>query len=122
MDHLHSGRLDGFCLASADSDTTRLAARIREQDVDVFGFGEQNTPESLRRVFRRFTCTENRLPDARADVEATGGRAKPLQPPNAATPIILRDMCANARVPGLRGNLESPNCRQATRFRLAIVR
>ena len=40
MDLLHSGRFDGFCLVSSDSDFTRLAARIREQGVDVFGFGE----------------------------------------------------------------------------------
>ena len=41
------GRFDGFCLVSSDSDFTRLAARIREQGVDVFGFGEQKTPESF---------------------------------------------------------------------------
>jgi hypothetical protein len=35
MDLLHSGRFDGFCLVSSDSDFTRLAARIREQGVDV---------------------------------------------------------------------------------------
>jgi hypothetical protein len=44
MDLLHSGRFDGFCLVSSDSDFTRLAARIREQGVDVFGFGEQKRP------------------------------------------------------------------------------
>lgn len=48
MDLLHSGRFDGFCLVSSDSDFTRLAARIREQDVDVYGFGELKTPEGLR--------------------------------------------------------------------------
>ncbi len=31
MDLLHSGRFDGFCLVSSDSDFTRLASRIREQ-------------------------------------------------------------------------------------------
>ena len=41
MDLLHSGRFDGFCLVSSDSDFTRLAARIREQGVDVFGFGDR---------------------------------------------------------------------------------
>ncbi len=39
MDLLHSGRFDGLCLVSSDSDFTRLAARIREQGIDVFGFG-----------------------------------------------------------------------------------
>ncbi|RUU20325.1 NYN domain-containing protein, partial [Mesorhizobium sp. M6A.T.Ca.TU.002.02.2.1] len=55
MDLLHSGRFDGFCLVSSDSDFTRLASRIREQGVDVFGFGEQKkTPESFRQACRRF--------------------------------------------------------------------
>jgi hypothetical protein len=59
MDLLHSGRFDGFCLVSSDSDFTRLAARIREQGVDVYGFGEQKTPESFRQACRRFIYTEN---------------------------------------------------------------
>ncbi|MBU4529503.1 MAG: NYN domain-containing protein [Hoeflea sp.] len=90
MDLLHSGRFDGFCLVSSDSDFTRLAARIREHGVDVFGFGEQKTPESFRQACRRFTYTENLLPDAPANVEAAGSKTKPLQPPSAATPIIRR--------------------------------
>jgi hypothetical protein len=61
MDLLHSGRFDGFCLVSSDSDFTRLAARIREQRVDVFGFGEQKTPESFRQACRRFVYTETRI-------------------------------------------------------------
>ena len=44
MDLMHSGRFDGFCLVSSDSDFTRLAARIREQGIAVYGFGEQKTP------------------------------------------------------------------------------
>ena len=62
MDLLHSGRFDGFCLVSSDSDFTRLASRIREQGVDVYGFGEQKTPESFRQACRRFIYTENLLP------------------------------------------------------------
>jgi uncharacterized LabA/DUF88 family protein len=69
MDLLHSGRFDGFCLVSSDSDFTRLAARIREQGVDVYGFGEQKTPESFRQACRRFIYTENLLPEAPAPDE-----------------------------------------------------
>lgn len=90
MDLLHSGRFDGFCLVSSDSDFTRLASRIREQGVDVFGFGEQKTPESFRQACRRFTYTENLLPDAPANVESSRSKSKPLQPPGAAAPIIQR--------------------------------
>ncbi len=71
MDLLHSGRFDAFCLVSSDSDFTRLAARIREQGVDVYGFGEQKTPESFRQACRRFVYTENLLPEAVAPDRTT---------------------------------------------------
>lgn len=90
MDLLHSGRFDGFCLVSSDSDFTRLAARIREQGVDVFGFGEQKTPESFRQACRRFIYTENLLPSAPANVPEATSSTKPLQQPSAAVPIIKR--------------------------------
>jgi uncharacterized LabA/DUF88 family protein len=90
MDLLHSGRFDGFCLVSSDSDFTRLAARIREQGVDVFGFGEQKTPESFRQACRRFIYTENLSVTAPADSQDTTSAAKPLKSPNAATPIIKK--------------------------------
>jgi uncharacterized LabA/DUF88 family protein len=89
MDLLHSGRFDGFCLVSSDSDFTRLAARIREQGVDVFGFGEQKTPESFRQACRRFVYTENLLPVAANNKDATASQ-KSLQPTSAATPIIKK--------------------------------
>src|SRR5216684_5014154 len=88
MDLLHSGRFDGFCLVSSDSDFTRLAARIREQGVDVFGFGEQKTPESFRQACRKFVYTENLLAGtANKDAAPT---PDPLQPVSAAAPIIKK--------------------------------
>jgi uncharacterized LabA/DUF88 family protein len=89
MDLLHSGRFDGFCLVSSDSDFTRLAARIREQGVDVFGFGEQKTPESFRQACRRFVYTENLRPGAAADGQEPAQKSS-LQPPSAATPMIRK--------------------------------
>jgi uncharacterized LabA/DUF88 family protein len=90
MDLLHSGRFDGFCLVSSDSDFTRLAARIREQGIDVFGFGEQKTPESFRQACRRFVYTENLLASAPANEPEAAPSAKPLQSPAAAAPIIRK--------------------------------
>jgi hypothetical protein len=93
MDLLHSGRFDGFCLVSSDSDFTRLAARIREQGVDVYGFGEQKTPESFRQACKRFIYTENLVPPAPvAEVAGAAPRAEPAagkQPAAAAVPLIL---------------------------------
>jgi hypothetical protein len=91
MDLLHSGRFDGFCLVSSDSDFTRLAARIREQGVDVYGFGEQKTPEAFRQACRRFVYTENLLPEAPAPdrpVRPDARRSPTLKPPSAARDLI----------------------------------
>ena len=88
MDLLHSGRFDGFCLVSSDSDFTRLAARVREEGIDVFGFGEQKTPESFRQACRRFIYTENLLPKAEtADARET---SKPLQSLTHAKRILSK--------------------------------
>jgi uncharacterized LabA/DUF88 family protein len=57
MDVLHTGRVDGFCLVSSDSDFTRLATRIREAGLVVYGFGERKTPEPL---WRRATSSSTR--------------------------------------------------------------
>ncbi|RZT97277.1 OST-HTH/LOTUS domain-containing protein [Ancylomarina subtilis] len=44
MDILYTAKVDGFCIVSSDSDFTRLAVRLRESGMQVFGFGEQKTP------------------------------------------------------------------------------
>src|SRR5438045_7794243 len=44
MDILYTGRVDGFCIVSSDSDFTRLATRLREAGMKVFGIGEKKTP------------------------------------------------------------------------------
>ena len=45
MDILYTGRVDGFCLISSDSDFTRLALRLREAGMKIIGMGEKKTPE-----------------------------------------------------------------------------
>ncbi|MCK8779429.1 NYN domain-containing protein [Rhizobium sp. NTR19] len=90
MDLLHSGRFDGFCLVSSDSDFTRLASRIREQGVDVFGFGEQKTLESFRQACRRFIYTGNLIPHQTVEGADAAPPAPPLQPLSAATRIIRK--------------------------------
>jgi uncharacterized LabA/DUF88 family protein len=92
MDLVYSGRMDGFCLVSSDSDFTRLASRIREQGIDVYGFGEQKTPESFRQACHRFIYTENLLPDS----PAVSGREAAPEPksskksPSAAVPLLKK--------------------------------
>lgn len=58
MDLLYTERFDGFCLVSSDSDFTRLAMRIREQGLMVYGFGEKKTPRPFVSACNRFIFTE----------------------------------------------------------------
>jgi uncharacterized LabA/DUF88 family protein len=59
MDLLYSNRFDGFCLVSSDSDFTRLASRIREEGLLVYGFGEKKTPKAFVAACDKFIFTEN---------------------------------------------------------------
>jgi uncharacterized LabA/DUF88 family protein len=58
MDLLHTARFDGFCLVSSDSDFTRLATRLRESGMTVYGFGEKKTPISFISACDKFIQTE----------------------------------------------------------------
>lgn len=58
MDLLHDAPLEGFCLVSSDSDFTRLATRIRESGLVVYGFGERKTPEAFVAACDKFIYTE----------------------------------------------------------------
>jgi uncharacterized LabA/DUF88 family protein len=58
MDLLYSGKLDGFCIVSSDSDFTRLASRLRESGHTVYGFGEKKTPRAFVSVCDKFIYTE----------------------------------------------------------------
>jgi len=57
MDLLHSSKFEGFCIVSSDSDFTRLATRIREAGVRVFGFGEEKTPAPFVAACNKFIYT-----------------------------------------------------------------
>jgi uncharacterized LabA/DUF88 family protein len=111
MDFLHSGLFDAFVLVSSDSDFTRLAARIREQGLDVYGIGEKKTPEAFRMACKRFIYVENLGSDDEAPVpeprpegsrnEASAGQieTKPAsrrekEPPQKAIPLIAAAMRA----------------------------
>mgnify|MGYP003938880761 CR=1 FL=1 len=112
MDFLHSGLFDAFVLVSSDSDFTRLAARIREQGLDVYGIGEKKTPEAFRMACKRFIYVENlgvgegadegaadqpaSAADQREGRGAGGGpiRREAKEPPLKAVPLIAAAMRA----------------------------
>ncbi len=58
MDLLYTQKLDGFCIISSDSDFTRLAHRIRQDGILVYGFGKRQTPKAFTAACDRFVYTE----------------------------------------------------------------
>ena len=58
MDLLYTGNFDGFCIVSSDSDFTRLASRLRESGLVVYGFGEKKTPKPFVAACDKFIYTE----------------------------------------------------------------
>lgn len=58
MDLLYTNNFDGFCIVSSDSDFTKLASRIRESGLIVYGFGEQKTPSAFVSACDKFIYTE----------------------------------------------------------------
>jgi NYN domain-containing protein/OST-HTH/LOTUS domain-containing protein len=86
MDLLYSGRFDGFCIVSSDSDFTRLAARLRESGLTVYGFGERKTPKPFVAACDKFIYIENLTfaeTAAAPDVES-------LKPPARASAAQLK--------------------------------
>jgi hypothetical protein len=77
MDLLYTGHLDGFCLVSSDSDFTRLAARLRESGLTVYGFGERRTPAPFVAACDKFIHLDNLV-------------AVPDQPDASARPDVAR--------------------------------
>lgn len=59
MDLLYTGKFDGFCIVSSDSDFTRLAGRLRESGLVVYGFGERKTPKPFVSACDKFVYIEN---------------------------------------------------------------
>jgi uncharacterized LabA/DUF88 family protein len=58
MDLLYTDKFDGFCIVSSDSDFTKLASRIREAGLFVYGFGEEKTPKAFVSACDKFIFTE----------------------------------------------------------------
>lgn len=62
MDLLYTHRFDGFCLVSSDSDFTKLASRIREFGLVVYGCGVRTTPKPFVAACNKFIYVENLTP------------------------------------------------------------
>ena len=98
MDLLYSGRFDGFCIVSSDSDFTRLAARLRESGLTVYGFGERKTPKPFVAACDKFIYIENlrfneaAASDASDTSDASGAGVKPARRGPAAAAELKADI------------------------------
>ncbi len=71
MDLLYSEKYDAFVIVSSDSDFTKLASRLRESEMYVFGVGEKKTPISFKNACDDFILTENLFSDDSSNTEKT---------------------------------------------------
>ena len=94
MDLMYTGRFDGFCIVSSDSDFTRLAQRLREEGLMVFGFGEKKTPESFVAACDKFVYTEVLRPEVATP--AVPAVAKPAAANKTAKPTAAKASPAKA--------------------------
>lgn len=94
MDVLHTRSVDGFCLVSSDSDFTRLATRIREAGLVVYGFGRRDTPEAFVAACDKFIYTEILRAEPEEQKTAEVAELPKLRP------MILTALDATAREDG----------------------
>ncbi|AZC39737.1 NYN domain-containing protein [Pseudomonas chlororaphis] len=101
MDLLYTRRFDGFCLVSSDSDFTRLAGRLREEGLMVYGFGEAKTPEPFVKACDKFIYTEILRPQDATESAAQGDKAQATSSPieEAGKQPAASSSSSSAKVP-----------------------
>ena len=104
MDILYSGKVDGFCLVSSDSDFTRLATRLREAGKIVYGIGEKKTPTPFVAACDRFIFLEILAPKEKKVKNAENSSAKALSQADSGESPDVSDSAdaenkSGARVP-----------------------
>jgi len=77
MDILYTRRVDGFFIVSSDSDFTRLATRLREEGMRVFGMGERKTAAPFIKACEKFIYIEVLRPEPAT--AKTSGKGQPVQ-------------------------------------------
>ncbi len=86
MDLLYTRNFDGFCIVSSDSDFTRLASRIRESGLVVYGFGAPKTPEAFVSACDKFIYTDTFKPDSSTSDRSTGNKKSSKDAQKASVP------------------------------------
>ncbi len=91
MDILYSGKVDGFCIVSSDSDFTRLATRLREAGMQVIGIGEKKTPSPFIVACDKFIYIEILKTQSKSDeVNTDESKAQVEETYDKITPQVIR--------------------------------
>ena len=124
MDLMYSKHLDGFCLVSSDSDFTRLAQRLREAGLVVYGFGEQKTPKPFVVACDKFIYTEVLRKDSPSGPAGSGEHADLVRAGTDCRPWSrrptggqIRPSWLRRRCPNLWGPQSASFCRQLSKGR-----
>jgi uncharacterized LabA/DUF88 family protein len=88
MDLLYTNRFDGFCIVSSDRDFTRLAARIRESGLVVYGFGERKTPKPFVSACDKFIYFDNIVYDEHLEMTQASATDPLLDKQLASTALV----------------------------------
>lgn len=91
MDILYTGKVDGFCIVSSDSDFTRLATRLREAGMKVIGIGEKKTLNPFITACDKFIYLEILKPQVEREPEAPGKKESKAKPQPAKQPLSKID-------------------------------
>lgn len=94
MDILYSGNCNGFVLVSSDSDFTRLATRLREAGMKVYGMGEKKTPKPFIVACDKFVYIES-LKAAEPPAPAEKSRKK-TESPAEPKPLSVQELIAQS--------------------------
>jgi len=105
MDILYSGKVDGFCIVSSDSDFTRLATRLREAGMKVIGIGERKTPHPFivacdKFIYLEIIRSSVSVPEPAPEVRRKGKvivkkKKDEVAPPETPTIIVKRLIAAS---------------------------
>jgi uncharacterized protein (TIGR00288 family) len=97
MDLLYSNKYDAFALVTSDSDFTKLASRLKESQVFVFGVGENKTPAAFRNACDDFISTEvlRTIDDEVADSSIT---KKTTKTPAKSSKKTKKELCGDSKL------------------------
>jgi len=100
MDLLYAGNLEGFVIVSSDSDFTRLATRLRESGMTVYGIGRRNTPTAFVTACDRFIYLDLLRPEVGKPAETPSDDQEPAARPPKLRPVLETAITGTSRDDG----------------------